>query len=83
MSTVGQQGMRRPSAMGGVCNVFRPGAHPQRSGTYRLECHWRTASTIQVFDHTLRAYPEYSVAEEDRLGRSGAAPVHFIRCTVR
>ncbi len=34
----------------------------------------------------LRAYPEYSVAKEDRLGRSGAAPVHlsgFIRCTVR
>jgi len=34
----------------------------------------------------LRAYPEYPVAEEDRLGRSGAASVHrsgFIRCTVR
>ncbi len=29
------------------------GAHQQRSGTYRWECHWRTASTIQVFDHTL------------------------------
>jgi len=32
-----------------------------------------------------RAYPEYPVAEEDRLGCSGAAPVHlsgFIRCTV-
>ncbi len=26
MSTVGRQGMRRPSAMGGVCTVFRPGA---------------------------------------------------------
>jgi len=26
MRTVGRQGMRRPSAMGGVCNVFRPGA---------------------------------------------------------
>ncbi len=34
----------------------------------------------------LSAYSEYSVAEEDRLGRSAAAPVHlsgFIRCTVR
>ena len=26
MRTVGRQGMRHPSAMGGVCNVFRPGA---------------------------------------------------------
>jgi hypothetical protein len=26
MRTVGRQGMRRPSAMRGVCNVFRPGA---------------------------------------------------------
>ncbi len=26
MRTVGRQGLRRPSAMGGVCNVFRPGA---------------------------------------------------------
>ncbi len=31
------------------------GAHRQRSGLYRLECQWRTASTIQVFDHTLRS----------------------------
>jgi hypothetical protein len=32
-----------------------------------------------------RVYPEYPVAEEDRLGRSAAAPIHlsgFIRCTV-
>ncbi len=26
MGTVGRQGLRRPSAMAGVCNVFRPSA---------------------------------------------------------
>ncbi len=38
MSTVGRQGMRRPSAMGGVCNVFRPdaAAHGWRALTFPL-----------------------------------------------
>ncbi len=38
MRTVGRQGLRRPSAMGGVCNVFRPGAaaHGWRALTFPL-----------------------------------------------
>jgi hypothetical protein len=38
MRTVGRQGLRHPSAMGGVCNVFRPGAaaHGWRALTFPL-----------------------------------------------
>ena len=51
-----RDGIRCPPSHRGRATHTLPanGSHQQRSGTYRLECHCRTASTIQVFDHALR-----------------------------
>ncbi len=60
MSTVGGQGMRRPSAMGGVCTVFRPGAaaHGWRERMVARarngrRCTVRALCNSRVFDQAL------------------------------
>ncbi len=84
MSTVGRQGMRRPSAMGGVGNVFRPGAAAHgwrermvaRARNGRL-CTVRASCNIRVFDQALRAYPNnrLTVRRMKPDGCTGTAPL--------
>ncbi len=63
MRTVGRQGLRRPSAMGGVCNVFRPGAaaHGWRESMVAHArngriCTVRALCNIRVFDQALTPF---------------------------
>ncbi len=57
--STGTEDVAHPSHRGRATHtLLANGAHPQQCGPYRWECPCRTASTIQVFDHTLRQSPE-------------------------